>query len=172
MGGTKAGCVLFYDLFVALDSRMILPVKRMMHVCLRSFIEMWRQEKRKRNKEDEIVGEMTERKAKVTRGLIRHDKKQGGRKEVERMQGRNGARRRRSIWLKGYFLSRGSGCQSDLVAFVVPPFRCDLTLSQGETCDRSTDLSSISHLTLSHIFYLSLSFSLSVNFTISRATLY
>lgn len=51
------------------------------------------------------------------------------------------------VWLKDYCLSQGPGCQSVLVAFVVPPFHCDLTLIQGETRDKHSDLSSISHLT-------------------------
>lgn len=66
---------------------------------------------------------------------------------MQRRLGRNGAIRRRAIWWKGYFLSQGSSCQSDLVAFVVPPFHCDLTLSQGETRDKHSGLPSISYLT-------------------------
>lgn len=49
--------------------------------------------------------------------------------------------------MKRVFFSQESSCQSDLVAFVVPPFHCDLTLSQGETRDKHGGLTSISPLT-------------------------
>lgn len=88
--------------------------------------------KTKRPKQLEVP-EMMGRKQKVTRRWIGHDMRQDGRREVRKRLGRNGARRKSGFWLKGYFLSQGSGCQSDSVAFVVPPFHCDLTLSQGES---------------------------------------
>lgn len=91
-------------------------------------------------------------KPKVKKRWIRHDKKQEREKKLEWRLGRRwGAQEEDLIKKKRYSLSQGSGCHCDLVAFAVPPFHCDLTLSQGETRDKNTDLSSISHLTPSHI---------------------
>lgn len=111
------------------------------------YVYVWKRWKRTKRAKQLVVLETIERKAKVKKRWIGHDEKKEGRKEVERGLGRNGALGRRGNWLKGYFLSHGSSCQSDSVAFVVPPFHCDLTLSQGETRDKHTRLSSISHLT-------------------------
>lgn len=119
---------------------------------------VWRGEGGVRTKRPKqlLVPEMIQGKPKVKKRLIEHDNKQKE-KEAGRMLQRNGAHTRRSVWLKGYFPSQGSSCQSSLVAFVVLPFHSDLTLSQGETRDKNTDLSSISHLTPSHILSFSLS---------------
>lgn len=89
-----------------------------------------------------------QRKAKVKWRWIGHKETKEDIKEVEGRTGRTGAFWRWVIWWKGYFLSQGSSCQSYLVAFVVPPFHCDLTLSQGETRDKHSGSPSISHLTL------------------------
>ena len=124
-------------------------------VCVCVCEEMKRGKRTKRAKQL-VVPEMIQRKAKVKRRWIGRDERRGGRREVETRFWRNGALEGRGFWLKGYFLSQGSSCQSDSMAFVVPPFHCDLTLSQGETRDKHTGLSSISHLTQSPSHSLSL----------------